>query len=59
MEKRAQRNGGDANVLLWSIVREHDGLNLVGDHDNGRGNVGFYRIYRVEPEFTLVLHWLV
>lgn len=35
-------------------------LNLVIDHNNGEDrSVGFYRIYRMEPEFTLVLHlWL-
>lgn len=44
---------------FYYIVRDNDGLNLVIDHKNGeKGNVGFYGISRMVPEFTLVWHWL-
>lgn len=40
-------------------MRENNGLNVVVGHKNGEeGNVGFYRISKMVPKFTLVLHWL-
>lgn len=61
MEKREGKGCAVIHYECFTLeYSDNNVLNLVIDHNNGEDrNVGFYRIYRMKPEFTLVLHLLL